>query len=128
MVRVLMTFAVVVMVIVSFVGAMAFRLVLMWPQLLLRGWVLSVMWGWFILPLGLVPITIPQAIGLMFIVRLLDKETTSPLSYPEEEAEEKVRKMGLKKSFQRILRWCWKDLMMAPASLLLSGWILHRFF
>lgn len=31
---------------------------------ILRGWVLAKFWAWFIVPLGVVPISIPWALGL----------------------------------------------------------------
>lgn len=34
---------------------------------LYSGLVLSVMWGWFIVPLGIAAITIPHAVGISFI-------------------------------------------------------------
>lgn len=35
------------------------------------GLVLSVMWGWFIVRMGIPPITVPQALGLSLIVSFL---------------------------------------------------------
>jgi hypothetical protein len=36
-----------------------------------NGWVLSILWGWFIVPLGGPVLTIPFAIGVAVIVHLL---------------------------------------------------------
>jgi hypothetical protein len=36
-----------------------------------NGFVLSIMWGWFVVPLGLPTITVPNAIGLALIVDLV---------------------------------------------------------
>lgn len=33
-------------------------------SVLLRGWVLTILWGWFLVPLGAKAITIPLALGL----------------------------------------------------------------
>lgn len=42
------------------------------PLTIYRGWVLSVLWGWFVGPLfGAPPLTIPFAIGLSLIVGFL---------------------------------------------------------
>jgi hypothetical protein len=40
----------------------------------LRGFVVSVLWGWFVVPLGVVALNIPAAIGLAMLVRMV----TSP--------------------------------------------------
>jgi hypothetical protein len=42
--------------------------------LLLRGWVLSVLWGWFVTPLGTPPITIPIALGLSLLISMFTQE------------------------------------------------------
>ena len=36
----------------------------------LMGFVLSVLWGWFVVPFGVMALTIPHAVGLAFVVRL----------------------------------------------------------
>lgn len=38
-----------------------------------KGYVLSVLWGWFVVPLGAPPVTIPVAIGVSLVVSLLTK-------------------------------------------------------
>jgi uncharacterized SAM-binding protein YcdF (DUF218 family) len=42
---------------------------------LLEGWVLSVMWRWFIVPLGVPALTIPAAIGVALVVGMLTHQT-----------------------------------------------------
>lgn len=37
----------------------------------LRGWVLSVMWAWFVVPLGVVPLGVAHAIGLSAVFAAL---------------------------------------------------------
>lgn len=34
-----------------------------------QGYVFAILWGWFIIPLGVVPITTAQAIGLMLLIK-----------------------------------------------------------
>lgn len=41
---------------------------------LFSGWVLSVMWGWFLVPLGVPSIAVAQAIGISLTVSLLTKQ------------------------------------------------------
>jgi hypothetical protein len=39
---------------------------------MLNGWVLTMLWGWFVSPLfGLPPLSIPQAIGLCLVVSMM---------------------------------------------------------
>ena len=41
-----------------------------------EGWALWTLWGWFVVPLGIKPITIPWAIGLMALITLTRKPST----------------------------------------------------
>lgn len=43
-----------------------------------NGWVLSVLWGWFIWPLGVKAISIPEAIGIFIVIQSL-VEPESPI-------------------------------------------------
>ena len=72
------------------------------------GWVLSIMWGWFIAPLGLPSITIPWAIGIMLSVGIFHKY---------EAAEDPPPPVHL--SIFRLLK---------PAVLLGAGWVVKTFF
>lgn len=38
---------------------------------LMRGWALSVLWGWFLVPLGAPGLNIPTAIGISLVVSFL---------------------------------------------------------
>jgi hypothetical protein len=57
---------------------------------ILRGWALSILWGWFVVPVfGLPPLSIPQAIGIAVTFSLIahqyvpskDKETWGPIVF-----------------------------------------------
>jgi hypothetical protein len=39
------------------------------PMILFQGWILSFLWGWFIVPLGVLPIRFWQAAGIRLLVR-----------------------------------------------------------
>ncbi len=39
--------------------------------IVLRGFVLKIVWGWFVVPLGIAVITIPHALGLAAVVTYL---------------------------------------------------------
>jgi hypothetical protein len=77
----------------------------------LDGVVLQVMWGWFIVPFGLPPISIAMAIGLGAIVNLMSN-THVPKIQDGDEIEEFVG---------RIVNWLIKLVLM-----LAIGWIAHK--
>jgi hypothetical protein len=64
--------------------------VLFWatPMIILRGWVITKLWGWFIIPFGIQPLTLPHAIGIGLILTFLTAQT---LGKSAETLEEKIR-------------------------------------
>lgn len=50
---------------------------LMTLSLLVNGWAFSILWGWFLVPLGLSELSIPTAIGMALIVQLLTYRASS---------------------------------------------------
>jgi hypothetical protein len=46
--------------------------------MLLRGWVFSITWKWFLVPLGLPAISVVHAIGVAGVVGLLVQSPTQP--------------------------------------------------
>jgi hypothetical protein len=51
---------------------LAVGMILWLPLAALNGWVLSVLWGWFVVPtFSLAPLSVPQAIGLALITTAL---------------------------------------------------------
>lgn len=57
---------------------------------ILNGWALSVLWGWFVVPLFNLPqLTIIQAIGLAMVVGFLTKDY-SPAKYKDMTLEERI--------------------------------------
>ena len=72
----------------------------------LRGWVLSILWGWFMVPVfGLPVLNIPFAIGLALVVRLL----TSSSSSKDDD------------------KYAWTKPFLSPFAALLVGWIVLQF-
>ena len=54
------------------VGAVVFTLAFVTVLAILRGWVLSILWGWFIVPFfGLPVLNIPYAIGIALVISYL---------------------------------------------------------
>lgn len=74
-----------------------------------RGYVLSILWGWFMVPaFGLPALTVPLAIGLSLVVGFLT-----------------AHRLKKDKDFE----WGWAigNMIFAPAMVLLIGWIVTRF-
>lgn len=71
-----------------------------------RGYILSILWGWFLVPLGVSPITIPLAIGFSLIVGYF----TNAMSKRKDEND--VLDTAL-------------ELTIAPLLFLAIGWIVH---
>ena len=55
----------------TFAGIIALILCYGAAALVFYGFVFSVLWGWFIVPLGIAAITVPHAIGIAAVVNLL---------------------------------------------------------
>jgi hypothetical protein len=79
---------------------------------LLNGWVLSILWGWFFVPLGIQPIRVIHAIGIGTTVSLLT--SSAPRGKDEREAKEK---MASSIAF----------LFVVPLVCIVIGWIVHSF-
>lgn len=43
----------------------------------MNGWVLSILWGWYFVPYGLPPLTVPRAMGIALMVSFLTHRYTS---------------------------------------------------
>jgi uncharacterized membrane protein len=77
----------------------------------LEGYVLSVLWGWFVVPVfGLPALSIPFAMGLALVVGLL---TTNTRGDEAKDPDKKWTPMGV--------------MVMRPAFVLLVGWIVTKF-
>jgi membrane protein implicated in regulation of membrane protease activity len=81
------------------------------------GWVLSLLWLWFIVPLGVASINVPWAIGLLLIVRLLPVR-----NFPRFDDEKNQVKDEFIKSLSRN-----KDISISITIILLSGYISNLF-
>ena len=93
--------------ITAFMGLAASFLVAFLALVLLRGWVLSVLWGWFLVPLGIPAIGISHALGVNLIVTYLIYQ------YPNFRSEP-----NLKESLTYIF---------IPFAALGIGWVFHFF-
>ena len=79
---------------------------------LLNGWVLSLMWAWFIVPLGVVPIRRVHALGVGVLVSLL----TSPGKRSKDE-----------RTSQEQFSDAVAHALVTPLIYLVMGWIVQRF-
>lgn len=84
---------------------------------IINGWVLSVLWGWFIWPLGVKAISIPEAIGISVVVQALWKPEYPIMMAKFAEIDLVGELVG--KAFGETI---WK-----PITLLFSGWLLTFF-
>jgi hypothetical protein len=80
---------------------------------LARGWVLSVMWGWFLVPLGLPTIGIAQAMGVALTVAALVGRRGRPDK--DKKPEEQIVAIGRDM----------KDVFIELAFLLALGYVFH---
>jgi hypothetical protein len=77
----------------------------------LNGWVLSILWAWFIVPLFHLPqLSLPAAIGLALIANML-----RGFNAPQKDSDEKDKKWGT--LLARIF--------LAPLFVLFFGWVVH---
>lgn len=82
--------------------------------IVVSGWVLTVLWGWFVVPVFKIPaLSLPVAIGISGMIRLLTYTDTSDLQQKEQDSGERRGRLigGL----------------LSPWFLLLLGWIVHFF-
>ena len=82
---------------------------------ILKGLVLRILWGWFIVPLtNLPPLTIPMALGVSLVVSFLTYQYAKQPENTDEDQVTALLKSLLMSFFQ-------------PAIVLLFGWIYHLF-
>ncbi len=82
------------------------------PLMLLNGWALSVMWGWFLVPLGLPPIGMAMAIGIGSIIGLLQHTPAAKPLKKGKELEDWLNRLG--------------NAVLKVGVVLLVGWIAHK--
>lgn len=94
-------------------GVLIFALIV--PAIIFRGFVLSTLWAWFMVPLGVIGIGIVNAIGLSVIVGMFTSNLAKISDIRKAENPRKALEIFLKMSFG------------APAFALLMGFIVHLF-
>ncbi len=77
---------------------------------ILRGFVLSILWGWFVVPFGVPPIGIAWAIGLSLMVGMVARDS-APKKTDDEPGKAVAKFLGL--------------MLLLPLLTLGLGWIIH---
>jgi hypothetical protein len=82
---------------------------------LLSGWVLTILWGWFLVPFGLAQINLAHGIGICLAGRIISGSATRV--EPHNASEDPFERMG------RVMI----TVIVAPLTALLIGWIAQMF-
>lgn len=98
---------------VMFLLALVFGLV----NAFLRGWVLTQLWSWFLVPLGLPSVSLAQAIGIGLTIQLI----AGLADIPRTKAPEDLKTPG------RIIAFHAMQGFAITAVALQVGWLLHQF-
>lgn len=94
----------------GFVGVVAMMVI----SSLLRGYALSVLWGWFMVPtLGLPALSVVQAIGIAIVI--------SFLTYQYNDCQKKEKSFGETVGQASVMA------VVYPLGALLFGWVIHQF-
>lgn len=97
-------------------GVLVFAIVSIVGGTILNGYVFKVIWNWFVTPyLGLFPITIPIALGIVLIPQMLNMTTV----YQSEKDKKEMKEHPWTTFFGQIL--------LRPALFLFMGWIIQLF-
>jgi uncharacterized membrane protein YgaE (UPF0421/DUF939 family) len=90
-----------------------FLLITLLPiYMVINGVVLQIMWGWFIVPLGIRTITTLEAIGIALVIGLLTAKPRNEITKKETSTEAVFSLLG----------W-----LLSPVFVLLIGYVVHAF-
>lgn len=102
------------MTILGCFGVIALLVIIIPGSILMHGWVLSILWGWFVVPLFHLPVlSIPYAIGLASVVSMFKGST--------------IIKEDKDKSFTEKIFVAIAHAFVAPLFMLFFGWIITLF-
>jgi hypothetical protein len=106
------------------IGILSLVLGVMVLATLLRGYVLSWLWLWFIVPLGLREISVVHAIGISILIAMLTRglPKTTPKPTAEEEADPEFKARKAKASKERLMA-----MVISPLIALAIGYVVHVF-
>lgn len=115
----------------TLVGFVLLGIIVATISLIVSGFALSTLWGWFVVPiLGFPKLTLAAAIGIVIMINLLIKKNDTKEEEEEEKEEEKKDKKGFKKYVEKKVdamgQKC--QCLLANSMIALSiGWIVHLF-
>ena len=124
-------------VVLSFLGFLMSLPILIVGSVIMNGWVLRYLWGWFVVPIFHLPnLTVPEAMGLAMVVGFMTKSYPSPkpaVQKTQEQAHaESLPKVVpptrvFAKAVGAMIGGTIGTMFAAPLTTLLIGWILHHF-
>lgn len=91
------------------------------PVTMWRGWVLSILWSWFFVRLGLPGVSIPEAIGVSLVLSYLTG--TGNIAVALEEVKDKTTNDDDKVPIMGKIFMGW----FFPLIILAYGWVLQKF-
>jgi len=83
---------------ITFIAGVLFASIILIPIAIIRGYVLSILWGWFLVPLGVVEISVPHAIGFLLLIGLVTPN-------PNEKKEGKPLEKFLSTILSPLIAW-----------------------
>ena len=100
-------------VVMLIVGAVVSLAALIAVRMVIDGWTLSVLWGWFMVPLfHLHYLTVWQAMGLGLVVTFATWQKMPEVEAPKKKWSEKVATLVV-------------EILVRPAIILGVGWVIH---
>ena len=81
------------------------------PLALLRGWVLSILWAWFVVPLGVIAVSVPHAVGLSILITMLTLHKTEDKDRTTEEKIAAYVMVVIYPLMSLFFGWIWQYLM-----------------
>lgn len=70
------------------------------------GYVLSVLWGWFLVPLHLPAVTVAEAIGISLTIGMLTSKIPEPQQEEEDNREKTIRVLSYAVLYPSLVLFC----------------------
>lgn len=90
----------------------------------LHGWVCATLWGWFVVPLGMPPITFWHAVGLSGFVNLMTYRYSST---PKDEEEKPASAKAAFRRIRRLLPHALGTAVAGPLFVWGVGYLIHTY-
>ena len=113
-------------IVYPFIIALFYLLLL--PLAIYRGWALSILWGWFMAPLGLPSLTMVQCIGIALVIGFLTP-SLSLSSYIGKPVDSKGKEVGTSRmKFSPQWGASLGTALVSPIGAVFFGWLILHFF